>query len=293
MRSHPTRLWGPPAGRFLAALALVIAVPTVAAAQYAAPSLEGQPLLGEKYHVEFSGTLWNPSPSGLISSEQFGIVGSNIDFNKDLGFTATRFKDMRIVLRPSKKQKFHIEYTPMSYYSATALDRSVVFNGINFNVQLPIQATFGWNVWRFGYEYDFLYKPRYYVGMLLEARLTTMNAQLASPIDTEFTTVRAPLPSIGVVGRAYVLPEVAVNFELSGLCGLQNASGQISATCTQTPGAKYQASYFDWNIYGTVNLTNYVGAQVGWRRITTLIDINQDTGNVKFQGLWFGGVVRY
>jgi len=292
MRFPIARVCRRPSGRFLAALALVVAVPTAAAAQYVAPSLEYQSL-GEKYHFEVSATMWNPSPSGLISSAQFGIAGSNIDFNKDLGFAATRFKDLRIVLRPSKKQKFRIEYTPLSYFSATTLDRNVVFNGINFNVALPIQATFGWNVWRFGYEYDFLSKKRGYVGMLLEARLTRMTAQLASPVDTEFTTVRAPLPSIGVVGRVYVMPEVALNFELSGLCGLQNATGGFSASCTQSPGAKYQAAYFDWDIYGTVNLTNYVGAQVGWRRMTTLIDIKDATGNVKFQGFWFGGVVRY
>ena len=97
--------------------------------------------------------MWNPSPNGLISSEQFGIAGSNIDFAKDLNFTQTRFKDLRIVLRPSKKQKFHIR---VHADRATSRPRrstvSVVFNGINFNVQLPIQATFGWNaVWRFGH----------------------------------------------------------------------------------------------------------------------------------------------
>jgi hypothetical protein len=292
MRSLLPRPWCRPAGRLVTAFVLLGALPAVAAAQYVAPSLEYQPM-GERYHFEFSGTIWNPSPTGSISSEQFGIIGSNIDFAKDLDFTQTRFKDMRIVLRPSKKQKFRIQYTPVQYTSSTALDRSVVFNGINFNVALPIQANFGWNVWRFGYEYDFLYKKRGYVGMLLETRLTEMTAKLASPIDTEFTTVRAPLPSIGVVGRAYVTQEVAINFEVSGLCGLQNSAGKISASCTQQPTAKYQASYFDWDIYGTVNLTNYVGAQVGWRRMTTFIDVNQDTGNLKFQGLWFGGVVRY
>jgi hypothetical protein len=292
MRSFLSRPWRRPAGRLVTALLLVGALPAVAAAQYVAPSLEYQPM-GERYHFEFSGTMWNPTPTGSISSEQFGIIGSNIDFAKDLAFTQTRFKDMRIVLRPSKKQKFRIQYTPVQYTSSTALDRSIVFNGINFNVALPIQANFGWNVWRFGYEYDFLYKKRGYVGMLLETRLTEMTAKLASPIDTEFTTVRAPLPSIGVVGRAYVTQEVAINFEVSGLCGLQNSAGKISASCTQQPTAKYQASYFDWDIYGTVNLTNYVGAQIGWRRMTTFIDINQDTGNLKFQGLWFGGVVRY
>jgi hypothetical protein len=292
MLSLLPRPWCRPAGRLVTTLVLLGALPTAAAAQYVAPSLEYQPM-GERYHFEFSGTMWNPTPNGSISSEQFGIIGSNIDFSKDLAFTQTRFKDMRIVLRPSKKQKFRIQYTPVQYGSSTALDRSVVFNGINFNVALPIQANFGWNVWRFGYEYDFLSKKRGYVGMLLETRLTEMTAKLASPIDTEFTTVRAPLPSIGVVGRAYVTQEVAINFEVSGLCGLQNSAGKISASCTQQPSAKYQASYFDWDIYGTVNLTNYVGAQVGWRRMTTYINVNQDTGNLKFQGLWFGGVVRY
>jgi hypothetical protein len=292
MRSPIIRSWRRPTGRFLAALALVGAVPATAAAQYAAPSLEYPPL-GEKYHIEASGTMWNPAPTGLISSAQFGIAGSNIDFTKDLGFAATRFKDLRIVLRPSTKQKFRVQYTPLDYFSATTLDRPVVFNGINFNVALPIQATFDWKVWRFGYEYDFVYRKRGYIGMLLDMRLTQMTAKLASPIDTEFTTVRAPLPSVGVVGRAYILPEVALNFEVTGLCGMQNAAGQFSATCKQATGAKYQAAYFDWDIYGTVNLTNYVGAQIGWRRMTTLIDIKQDTGNVKFQGFWFGGVVRY
>jgi hypothetical protein len=279
-------------GPILAALTILGAVPSVAAAQYAAPSLEYRPM-GEKYHFEVSGTFWNPTPTGLIASEQFGIVGSNIDFAKDLSFTNTRFKDFRIVLRPSKKQKFRVQYTPVDYFSATSLKRPVVFNGINFNVSLPIQATFDWNVWRFGYEYDFVYRKRGYVGMLIEGRLTQMNAKLASPIDTEFTTVRAPLPALGVVGRVYVMPEVALNFEVSGMCAVYDANKHINLSCSQQPGEKYQAAYFDWDIYGTFNLTNYVGAQVGWRRMTTLIDVNKDTGNLKFQGLWFGGVVRY
>ena len=55
-----------------------------------------------------------------------------------------------------------------------------------------------------------------------------MSATLASPIDTEFTTVRAPLPAIGVVGRVYPTSNVAVNFEVTGMCALQNATGAVS-----------------------------------------------------------------
>ena len=186
----------------------------MAAAQYKPPALENLPI-GEKYHFEVAGNIWNPALTGQIASEQFGIAGTNIDFTKDLGFTQTRFRDLRIVLRPSKKQKLRIQYTPIDYISATTLSRNVVFNGINFNVALPIKADFGWNVWRFGYEWDFVYRPRGYVGLLLEGRLTKMSATLASPIDTEFTTVRAPLPAIGVVGRVYPTSNVAINFEVT------------------------------------------------------------------------------
>jgi len=292
MRSPITPVWLRSAGRLASSLALLAALPAVAAAQYKPPALENLPI-GEKYHFEVAGNIWNPALTGQIASEQFGIAGTNIDFTKDLGFTQTRFRDLRIVLRPSKKQKLRIQYTPIDYISATTLSRNVVFNGINFNVALPIKADFGWNVWRFGYEWDFVYRPRGYVGLLLEGRLTKMSATLASPIDTEFTTVRAPLPAIGVVGRVYPTSNVAINFEVTGMCALQNATGAVSPGCKQALDPKYQASYFDWDIYGTINFNNYIGAQVGWRRMTTLIDINRDTGNLKFQGIWFGGVVRY
>src|SRR5262249_28342329 len=58
-------------------------------------------VIGERYGVEGSLSLWNPSVSGVISSDQFGIVGSDIDFNTDLKFEQTKFRDLRFVLRPA------------------------------------------------------------------------------------------------------------------------------------------------------------------------------------------------
>jgi hypothetical protein len=267
----------------MAALALL--APASARAQYGAPDMSSS-AIGENYHFEVSGNFWNPDLFGQISSEQFGLIGSQIDFLTDLGYAKTRFKDLRIVLRPSKKSKLRIQYTPIEYESSTTFNRSIVFNGIAFPISVPIESAFAWKVWRFGYEYDFLYKSRGYVGLLLEGRYTQMDARLAtnSPLFSqqinEFATAKAPLPAIGVVGRAYVLPQVAVNFEVSGF---------------KLPDIDpdYKANYFDWDIYGTVNFTNNFGAQIGWRRVTNLLIIENDMGDVRFQGFWFGGAVRY
>lgn len=268
------------AGVIAGLLALLGLLPSTAAAQYRPPDLGGTPVLGEKYHVEVAGSIWNPALFGVISSEQFGIPGSQIDFIDDLGYKKTRFRDFRIVLRPGRKSRFRIQNTPITYTAETNLNRTLVFNGITFPVSVPIQSTFGWKVWRLGYEYDFLYKERGFVGILFEARYTDFSAELRSALGNEFTAVKGPLPAIGGVGRVYILPELALNFEISGF---------------QVPeiDPKYKGSYFDWDIHGTFNVNRFVGLQVGWRRVSTLITVEKDMGDMKFQGLWFGGALRY
>jgi len=280
MRISPQR---PPGRRRLLVLwlmTLVLSVPAMAAAQYGAPELvTGVP--AEQYHVEFAGSIWNPGLTGIISSQRLGIIGSNVDFVEDLGFEQTSFKDIRIVLRPSKKSRFRIQYTPIEYQAETTLKRDLVFNGQTFPVSLPLQSELDWKVWRFGYEYDVFYHERGFVGVLFEGRYTQMTAALSSPLRSESTEVSAPLPSIGVVGRAYPIPEVAVNFEVSMFRVPGDAIPDV------------EANYYDWDIYGTINVHPKVGIQVGWRRMTSFLVVNDDNADVKFQGLWFGGALRY
>lgn len=259
---------------------LALTIPGLASAQYGAPTLESG-AVGERYHIEASGTLWNPDVFGIISSEQFGIAGSRIDFAGDLGFETTRFKDLKLTLRPSRKAKFRIQYTPVQYRAESLLKRSLVFNGQTFPLNLPTKSTFDWNVLRLGLEYDVVYRSRGFVGILIEGRYTEMNASMATPIVSEATSVKAPLPAIGLVGRAYVLPEVALNFEVSMFRMPQGLLPDV------------EANYYDWNVDGTFNLTNYVGLQVGWRRMTNFLAVKNDLGETKFQGLWFGAALRY
>jgi hypothetical protein len=267
---------------FILICALVtLLAPANALAQYSAPDLDTT-AVGERYHVEIAGSLWNPSLAGQIqvSSDQWGIVGSSIDFKEDLAFETTRFKEFRAVLRPSRKSKFRLQYTPVHYAAETILRRDIVFNGQRFPLSLPIASEFDWNVWRIGYEYDFVYKPRGFVGMLVEVRHTKMNAKVASPLVTEYTEQQAPLPALGGVGRIYVLREVAINFEMTGF---------------RVPDidSDYKAHYYDWDLNTTVNVSNNVGLQVGWRQQTTFLTIKNDVGSLEFRGLWLGAALRY
>ena len=271
--------------RLMAIAAFAGAIPGVAYAQYSAPSFSERSI-GEKYHVELSGSFWTPTPFGVISSEQFGIPGTDISLVDDLGFLRTRFRDLKVVLRPAKKHRFRIQYTPLQYTSETTLKRAINFNGITFPcagcpLMLPINAQFGWNVWRFGYEYDFLYKKRGFAGVILEARETEFSAGLQSPVANEFTSAKGPLPALGFIGRGYVMPDISITAEVTGLMFPKSLLPDI------------EANYFDWDIYGTFNVTNHAGLQVGWRRLTTFLNVEHDTADMKFQGMWWGGTIRF
>lgn len=261
-----------------ASLVAVLAFPATALAQ--ADDRVSTRAIGEEYHVELSGGFWRPSVSGIFSSEQFGIVGSNIDFVTDLGFKTTRFGDVRLVLRPSKKSRFRFQYTPVAYSAESTLSREIVFNGIKYPVNMPVQSTFDWKVLRIGYEFDFFYHDRGFIGFLIEGRYTEMAASLKSPLNDEASSAKAPLPAFGLVGRLYPVKNVSITAEVTGF---------------KLPDIDedYDANYVDIDIYGTVNFTHHFGVQAGWRRMNTFLKIEKDQGDFQFQGIWFGGALRF
>jgi hypothetical protein len=239
------------------------------------------PATGEKYHVEIGGFLWDPNPQIVISSESLGIVGSDIDFVSDLGIQKTWFKQLRVVLRPAKKHKFRFEYTPITYDAVGKLTANIVFNGILFPVTLPVTTNLQWKAYRFGYEYDFVSRDRGYVGLILESKYTDIQATLSNVIGAEFTRARAPIPAAGVVGRVYVVPNISITGEFSGI---------------KWPGSindRYRAKYFDFNFYGTVNFTNNFGVQAGYRSFDVEYKIKDDEGDLQLKGLYLGGLVRF
>jgi len=253
-----------------------------AAAQYGVGGLSDR-ATGETYHVELGGYLWPPAPTVEITSESLGIVGTRIDFVEDLGIERGMFKQFKAVLRPGTKHKFRFEYTPIHYDAETILGRTIVFNGQRFDISVPVQSELKWKAYRFGYEWDFVYRDRGFVGMLLELKYTDIEATIANRLLNlgEFVRARAPIPAIGVIGRGYVAPNISITGEFSGF--------KLPSSIDED----YGGHYFDFDLYGTVNFTDNVGAQGGYRSLTVFYRAEEDEGELKMKGLYFGGVVRF
>jgi len=266
-------------------LCLIFTIVVPAQAQYATSGSERA--TGENYHVEFGGYFWFPSPTIIIRSEALteAHIGSTIDFVKELGFENQRFSQIKAVLRPAKKHKFRFEYTPIKYENPNALiTRDIIFNGQIFRLSLPVDARVKWNAFRFGYEYDFVYRDRGFVGLILEAKYTDVEAELSQFALglTEFARARAPIPAIGAIGRIYVVPNISITGEFSGF--------RLPTSIDED----YQAHYWDFDLYGSVNFTDHFGAQLGYRSFDVfyLID-DEDEGTLKLKGFYFGAVARF
>jgi hypothetical protein len=244
------------------------------------------PATGENYHVEVGGYFWHPNPDIAITSESLGIIGSRIDFVEDLGIEQKRFSQLKVVLRPGTKHKFRFEYTPINYDTVSALRRNIVFNGITFPAVIPVETELKWNAYRFGYEWDFLYRERGFLGLLLEAKYTDVEATLSNVLDTEFVHARAPIPAIGVIGRVYVVPNISVTGEFSAF-KLPDIGGDDASS------EEYGGRYFDLDIYGTVNFTDHFGAQLGYRSFDVFYKVDDDEGELLLKGIYFGGVLRF
>jgi hypothetical protein len=264
----------------LLVMALVPLGSATAEAQDVPPARTDQSI-GEVYWVEGAFDFWMPSPNMLIQSESLGIPGTVIDAVSDLGIQRTKFRQLDLVLRPAKKHKFYLAYTPIKYEASNVISRRLVFNGIAYQIGLPVDSTLQWNAWRFGYEYDFLYMKRGFVGVLFEAKYTDVEVDLTSLIAREYARAAAPVPAIGGIGRAYVAPNVAVTFEVSGI-GLP---GKI--------GDDVEASYIEYDFYGTFNFNRYVGARVGFRALDVHYKIDLDQGDFTLKGPYFGVVARF
>ena len=237
--------------------------------------------IGEDYTLELNGGLWDPIPTFVASSEQFGITGTKIDFTQDLGMIRKRHPELRMTYKPGRRHKLRLHWLPIHYTQSAVLQRQLVFQGIAFNAGVPVNSTIRWDAWRLGYEFDFVSRERGYFGIILEAKYTQIQAELNSEIDYEFVRARAPIPAIGAIGRVYVTRFTPITAEFTAFRLPDNAV------------EGYKARYVDFNIFGTVNLSKMVGVDLGYRSMDLSYLADRDAGDMKLDGMYLLGVFRF
>jgi len=213
--------------------------------------------------------FWNPDPE---------ITVQDVDFVGSLGIAKERFKDIHITL--GQKHKFRFSYVPVKYgETGKLIATTVTYQGRTYTVDTPVNYEFKWNLYNFGYEWDFARFSHGFVGVIGEVKYSKVTTSLSSPVaGSEATDTKVPVPTVGGIARGYLGDYFSVSGEFTGL--------KIDRT-------DFRGKFYDVNLYAQVNLTKNVAAQAGYRSLDVDYLVDNDTGTFKMKGPYFGGVVRF
>src|SRR5688500_18697357 len=146
---------------------------TQAEAQFNVPS----PAPGEQFRVELGLMFWQPTPEILIQTGALAQLGqSEVDLVQEFGIEKKRFKEFRVVLKPGRKHKLRFSYVPIEYDEAARLQRTITFGGRVYPVSVDATAHLKWQLWRWGYEYDFVAGEGGFLGFVTELKYNKISA---------------------------------------------------------------------------------------------------------------------
>jgi len=273
--------------RFTLAVCVCVLVSARAEAQFRVV----EPGVGEDFHVEAGLMFWTPTPSVQLQTGSLPALGQpSVDLVGEFGIENTRFNEFRSVIKGGRKHKLRFSHITMQYNQAATLQRTITFGGSTFPVSVPATADLKWEFWRLGYEYDFVAAPRGVLGLITELKVNKVAATLAaSGYGSSVTDVSAPIPAVGFIARAYPHRLFSITTEFTGF----KLPGFIGKKINNAVQDDFEARMYDLDLYGTVSFTRYIGAQVGYRRVTANYLIDPDAGDLKMSGMYFGGVIRF
>jgi len=264
-----------------AAVLFQMAMPSPASAQFGLRTAN-QGALGDNYHLELDAVVWDTSADMSLSNTALGLTGTTIDLKNDLGIKDQKFGGFELILRPAVKHKFRVQLVPV-HYSAVATPQSPLsFAGVTFPAGVPVNSTFHWRAWRFGYEYDFAVTPRGFVGFTLDLKYTDTDASLTSAATgTRSASARAPVPALGGILRVNPASHLSLTGEITGF---------------KWPGGwiwSGSGDYLDIDTYATINFANAFGVQFGYRSFDVSYSLTNDAGSFRLSGPYLGAALRF
>ena len=240
---------------------------------------QAQVLPAQDHIVELGVMFWKPSPELTLSTD--ALAGANIsevDFVEEFGIEDKMFPEFRAAI--GRNHKLRLSYVKFEYAEDATIQRVFTFQGRTFTVGAPATADIKWDLWKFGYEWDFISRERGFLGLIVDVKYNKIDASVDSQVlrSTASADVTAPVPTIGGIARVYVVPMVAITGEFTGLSLNRD---------------EFEAKFFDFDINGTVSFGRHLGAQAGYRSVDVHYLVDEDSGDLKMKGPYVGGVLRF
>jgi len=205
----------------LALLLLVTAIPQL----YAADNKTEQDF--DSYKLRIDGYWFYSTPTG--SFQGAGGNGS-FDFHRDFGLTSYSTFTGKLDWKFTRKN--HLFFAAIPFYRTRqfVLNRTVVFQGVTYDVGLSASGSLNVLGLVPGYQYDIIRRKRGHLGIVAQLDLfdvtgtLTTAAQVSNGVlhaaQSSKGSLRAPLPVAGPDVRLYLLPNSSRLFVAGNVLGM-------------------------------------------------------------------------
>jgi hypothetical protein len=226
----------------------------------------------ERYGIRLEYREFRPTFGGDIQKDFGDDDGTLVDVVDDLGLEDERTFEARGTLQFKPGHKLRGSYTPLDYRGdVSSAARDFDYGATEFQRFERVATSLKGGFYSAAYEYDFLRGPKGFLGATLGAKMMDLDATLVAP-DTnrrEQQTLRSPLPSIGLITRAYA-GRVSVEGEISGM----------------TLGSRGRVIEFDTS--ARVHLSDRLAASGGYRYVSAKAVDGPDSFDLRIRGWHFG-----
>lgn len=233
--------------------------------------------IGEDYNLEIEGRYWKPRLDSAIKIVESGI-GNEFKLVDDLGFDKEKDAgEGRLQIKFFRKHKFNFSFLPLKWEGDKIITRTIEFSGKTYTAGTRVQSKLDLNLFKVGYEYDFLTGKYGFLGAVIDVLIGNVGIELKAPELAlhEKEEITAPLPVVGLMGRLYPFKWFNITAKISGL-----------------PAGSY-GHILDMEASLQINPVKYVGISGGYRYFEIRGRYNDNSVDFRLDGPFAALMIRF
>lgn len=166
-------------------------------------------------HVE--GRYWFTSLESTVKATDLGVIGTEINLVDTLGVDDKKnFWEARIDLNLFDHH-LRYGYMPMSWKGQKTITKTINFAGQTYTANASVDSNLDILYQRLGYEYDIINLLGNKLGVIIDIKLLSIDANLKTTGIDKSYSVTAPVPTIGLAAQAGLPALLSIGAEVTGI----------------------------------------------------------------------------
>ena len=193
----------------------------------------------------------------VINDIRSGTNGTVFSLKNDFQTPVSPFFRLRVGCVSNQKNHFSFLYAPLKIVETATIEKDILFDGKNFSANMPIEAVYKFNSYRFTYNRRIISKDNFKFGLGLSAKIRDAGFSLQNTAQLSGNFSIGFVPLINLLANWNISQKMGVDFFGEGLAASKGRAIDLSLS------ARYS---FTKNLQGNIGYRLLEGGANGTYR---------------------------